>query len=286
MKKLLLLLFTLAAGMANAATLTPGYTFATNETVTAAKLGSLVSAATISGISGSDFADGAVTGAKLGPDSVTTDKILDGTITFSDILSRTLTTTLYGTNSVDGTALATNLQFRAGTMLILTNAGTALNFTNATFGFSASQIPASALSGVITNRSNILSTNFNGYTYSSGAGYTWSTMATLTTTATTGTVEVVGRVLIAPSQAHNVALRVVDSGGTVEGDDGGTPIGGAVCTPYTARLCDTLNGVAKTYTMQVATSSTSTTFTNTIAGGSGTAFSPTNGLGLYIRQAP
>jgi hypothetical protein len=171
-------------------------------------------------------------------------------------------------------------------MLILTNAGTALNFTNATLGFSAGQIPSSAVANVVTNRSSVISTNFNGYTYSSGAGYTWSTMATLTTTATTGSVIVVGRVLIAPSQVHNTMIRVVDSGGTVEGDGGGTPIGGAHCTPFTARLVDFLTGSTKTYTLQVATAATSTTFTNGIAGGAGTAFSSSNGLGMVIHQIP
>lgn len=286
MKRILLLLIALMALRVEGATLTPGYSFGSSETVTAAKLASLVSSASISGITGADFSDGAVTNAKLGSDAVTTDKILDGTITASDILSRTLTSSIYGTNSVDGVAIATNIQLRAGTFLIVTNAGTAINFTNATLGFSAGQIPASAITGIVTNRSNTITTNFNGYTYSSGAGYTWSTVATLTTTATTGSVTVIGRMTIAPSQAHTTMLRVVDSGGTVEGDDGGTPISGSNCTPYTARLVDFLTGTTKTYTMQVATSATSTTFTNGIAGGAGSAFSVSNGLGMVIQQIP
>lgn len=47
------------------ATLTRGYTFGTTETVTAAKLHSLVDSATISAISASDLAAGAVTGSKI-----------------------------------------------------------------------------------------------------------------------------------------------------------------------------------------------------------------------------
>lgn len=99
---------------AEAATITPGYTFATNEQVTAAKLGTLVSGATISAIGTSDLADGSITTLKLGANSVTGAKIVDGTIESGDISNRTIAAVNIATNAITGIELNTNITTRAG----------------------------------------------------------------------------------------------------------------------------------------------------------------------------
>lgn len=129
-----------------------------------------------------------------------------------------------------------------------------------------------------------VTTNVNGYTYSSGAGYTWSTVFSLTTTASNGLVCVQGQAIIGPSQAHLVILRVRDTANTVAGNTGGTAVSGANGTPYSAVLYDLLTGTPKTYVMEVATSSTATTFTNVLAGSAGSFVALSNGLNLTITQ--
>jgi hypothetical protein len=130
--------------LADSATLTHGYSFSTNEQVTAAKLHALVDAATVSAISASDFSDGAVSNLKLAANAVTTDKILDGTITVSDILSRTLTSGSIATNAITEIELATNITFRAG---FHTYAGTSIAYTNATLLFTTNQISSGYVNG-------------------------------------------------------------------------------------------------------------------------------------------
>ena len=129
-----------------------------------------------------------------------------------------------------------------------------------------------------------VATNANGYTYSSGAGYTWSTIFTLTTTASNGLVCVQGQAIVGPSQAHYVVLRVRDTANTVCGNDGGSAVSGANGTPYSAVLYDLLTGSPKTYVMEVATSSTATTFTNSLAGSAGSFVPLSNGLNMTITQ--
>jgi hypothetical protein len=134
---------------AEAATMTRGYTFATNELVTAAKLHSLVDSGTLSAIVSADITDGTIVNADLSNNSVTTANILDGTILAADIATRTLSTTLYGTNSVDAIALSTNLDIRSGTW-VFTNINTTINFSgpSTTLTYSSNQINWAAVSGV------------------------------------------------------------------------------------------------------------------------------------------
>ncbi len=142
------------------ATLTKGYTFATNELVTAAKLHSLVDSATIAGIVSADITDGTIANGDLGANSVTTDKILDATITGADLSNRTITATQIATNAITGIELSTNIDFRSGTYTF-TNANVSVNFTNSTLGFSAGQIPVSALgTGIVTNGTIVGSTTY------------------------------------------------------------------------------------------------------------------------------
>ena len=156
MKRFLLLFLILSAFSAQAATITRGKTFTDTETVTASKLHQLVDSATISGISASDLSDGIISNAKLGANAVTTEKITDGTIATADLADYSLTTAKYSTNSVTGAALITNLEHRAQTYLIFTNAGTRLNFTNATLAFGSGQISGSAIaSGTFVTNSGI-----------------------------------------------------------------------------------------------------------------------------------
>ncbi len=102
------------------ATITPGYVFATNELVTAAKLTSLASG-TISGISTADMADGSITTAKLGASSVTAAKIVAGTITTANIANRTILGVNIATNSITEIELSSNITFRVGTLTFQTN---------------------------------------------------------------------------------------------------------------------------------------------------------------------
>ncbi len=122
------------------ATITPGYVFATNELVTAAKLTSLASG-TITGIDTADLADSSVTTAKLSANSVTGAKIVNGTIEGGDISNRTITASLIVTNAITEYELNTNISFRTGF----------LNFTNAIVGFNTDAIGGGSVVGVTTS---------------------------------------------------------------------------------------------------------------------------------------
>lgn len=121
-----------------AATLTVGYNFATNEQVTAAKLASMVNNATISSIDTADITDGAVTTLKLGANSVTGAKIVNGTIEAGDISNRTITASLIATNTITATELNTNLTFGAGI----------IDFGTATVLITNQTLAASSVAGV------------------------------------------------------------------------------------------------------------------------------------------
>jgi hypothetical protein len=136
-------LFALSALMQDprvgAATVTTGVTFTTNQLVQYYDLNNAVNNATVSDIVSGDITDGTIANVDLGANAVTTQKVLDGNLLGTDLKDRTLTVNLYGTNSVDETALTTNLNFRAGAFV----------FTNLTsLTFSSNQINWAAVSGV------------------------------------------------------------------------------------------------------------------------------------------
>lgn len=114
MKKIILLLSIFAASL-NAATVTPGYLFTTNELVSHTKLNLLVSGATVGSIISADITDGTISGADIANNSITSNLVLNASLTGTKFIDRTLTTLLYATNSVDELALKTNIVLRAGT---------------------------------------------------------------------------------------------------------------------------------------------------------------------------
>lgn len=129
-----------------------------------------------------------------------------------------------------------------------------------------------------------ITTNLNGYTYTSSGGYDWSTIFTLTTTASNGLVCVSGEAIIGPSQPQTVWFRVRDTANTVGDHDAKTAISGANGTPYHAMIYDLLTGTPKTYVVEVATSSTSATFTNVLGGSAGSFVAMSNGLNMKVIQ--
>jgi hypothetical protein len=100
----------------NAATVATGVTFTTNQTVQYYHLNNAINNATVSDVVSGDITDGTIANVDLGANAVTTGKVLDENLTGADILNRSLTINDYGTNSVDETALFTNLYFNAGFM--------------------------------------------------------------------------------------------------------------------------------------------------------------------------
>ncbi len=276
----------------SAATLTPGYSFGATEQVTTAKLATLVSAATITGIGAGDIANGAIGNVQLGANAVTTDKILDGTILTGDLLARTLVSANLATNAVTAIELNTNLSFRAGI----------LDFTLATI--TANSVSNSAVLGVTTSAgagnsgsipklnangkldtsffsgSAIVSTNFPSHT-GSGSANVFTQVGTITTTATNGTVSITGRALQVAS-GNALWLRVRDSTTNVIAQ---TSVAAAGIHILECSLRDTLSGATKTYAIDVASDGVSTTYTNNLTA---TVSNPIiqNGLGISILQTP
>lgn len=144
------------------ATVSRGYTFGSTEQVTNTKLHTLVDGSTVTGITGSDMANGTVGNTQLGQNSVTSNKIANASIIGANILDRTLTSSLYATNSVDGIALNTNITFRAG---ILDLTLPTLTFANRVFTstlYATNSVDEIALNTNITFRTGTL--NFSAAT--------------------------------------------------------------------------------------------------------------------------
>lgn len=135
---------------APAATVTKGYTFSTNEQVTATKLHTLVDSATVSSITGADITDGSVAAVDLGANSVITAKIQDGAVTAGKLGALAVETAKIATNAVGTTQLATNLDLSAKVLTLATNQipSIALVSTNAGPG-TAGQVPLLDSSGLI-----------------------------------------------------------------------------------------------------------------------------------------
>lgn len=293
MKKLIILsalLMQYGLLQVDAATLTSGHTWTNSELVTAAKLNDQFNSGSISAIQGSDISAGAIGNSQMAANSISGNNIQSLTIPGGDLINYTLTSTQVATNGLMGwnlnptftllpsfTFTFTNGTFNMG------NSAMTINLSNSVIQVSSNQIPLYGVNGAVSG-SLALSSNINGYSYTSGAGYTYSTILQMNTTFTTGSVHVIGKALIAPSQAHTVFLRVRDSGNTVWGNAAAAAIGGGSATPYVAELHDTLTGTAKTYLLEVATSATATSFTNVHSTGVGGVGGATNGLGMTIFQ--
>ena len=140
---------TLKPPVLQSATVTTGVTFTTNQLVQYYDLNNAINNASVSDINSGDITDGTIAAVDLGANSVVTAKILDGTILGTDIANRTLTTLLYGTNSIDGIGLNTNLVLRSG-FWFFTNVNQTINFAgpSTTLTFSSNQINWAAVSGV------------------------------------------------------------------------------------------------------------------------------------------
>jgi hypothetical protein len=272
-----------------AATVTRGTTFTTNQQVQYTDLHALVDNATVSSIVSADITDGTIVAADIADSTITSAKVVDGTLTANDILSRTLTASLYGTNSVDGTALNTNINFRPGFLVFSNNVGLV---------FSDAQIAATAVVSVsntvgVADANKVVRTKPNGTidrslmvggtivsvtnrntATGSGSANTWLSIASLTTTSTNGTVLLTGSV-IGDTSGGMQYLRIRDSGTNIVQQISHTA--GAANPAYEVNLTDVLNGTAKTYHLEVASSATTQVYTNANA-------TPPMSSNLYLKM--
>jgi len=286
MKKILLILLTILTLQSHGATITRGYTFSTNEIVTAAKLHTLVDSATISTIATADISALAINNGLLGANAVTTDKILDAKILGADIANLTLTGGLMVTGTVTAVQLSTNLNFGAGYYAFTNNpttvnfggANTSLIFSNASsIIWGTGQIPISTISGLFL--SSIVQTNF---TSASGGvpANTWVTIATLTTTKTNGTVTVMGSAGMSTLAGSDNAMRIMNTNLLKAGGiNSQYLLSGPKTIACTA--VDSITNVT-TYTLDVSSGAGSQTYTNL----DNTAPGITNALYFKLIQIP
>lgn len=276
---------------APSATITKGYTFSTNEQVTAAKLHTLVDSATVSAITGSDITDGSIAAVDLGASSVITAKIQDGAVTAGKLGALAVETAKIATNAVGTAQLATNLDMSAKAMTFGTNQIVSewISGTNAGPG-TAGQVVKLGAGGTIDlglmQRTSLLSTNLIT-AKSSAATYAWTPIASLVTTSTSGTVYVEGRVTPVPTVPAIVFVRVRDS--ATNWVRSSTTFNGAgfdSAWTVAAGGADTLSGAAKTYVLEVASSGVSTAFTNAHSNSGLQAPPVVDGLGMTILQVP
>lgn len=275
-----------------AATVSRGTTFTTNQLVQYTDLHNLVDNATVSGIVSADITDGTIIAGDISDSTITSIKIVDGTLTTADILNRTIIAEDIATNTVTEIELFTNITFRAGF----------LNLSNATF--TANMLTPASMQGVTTsagagdaakipklNGSGLLDTSFlpsptivsntlNTAT-SSGTAYTWTQALAVTTTVTSGSITIVGKASV--STGNSIWCRVRDSNTNI--------VSVGVCKAATvdngtaeANFVDVLSGSTKIYCMDIATDGTSIALTNQYD----TAGSPPvgNGFGLWMIQTP
>jgi hypothetical protein len=86
------------------ATVTPGYTFSSNEVVTPAKLTNLAANATVTNIVAADISNDAITTAKIADANVTTAKIVDNAITTAKIVDASVNDAKLANGAVTGAA--------------------------------------------------------------------------------------------------------------------------------------------------------------------------------------
>ncbi len=145
---------------------------------------------------------------------------------------------------------------------------------NASGQFSGSFIGSSSIP-----TSLVISTNCPSHT-GSGSANTWTTIGSLTTTATNGSVTVIGRALQV-SSGNAMFLRVRDTSTNSVRTVAQAATG---IHPAQVTLCETLSA-DKTYFLEVASDGTSTTYTNGLAAtGSNPVLSGC--MGLELIQTP
>jgi len=284
----------------NAAVLSRGTTFTTNQQVEYTDLHALVDNATVSGVVSADITDGTIVAADISDSTITSVKIVDGTIVTGDILDRTILAGDISTNGVTETELNTNINFRVGS-LTFTNC-TALNFSN-------NQILSPAIAGITNSAgvgdagkvtkvgptgflpshllrdvASIVTTNLVGTNIVFGAGYVYTTLAQLATTATTGSVIVKAGVCNDDPTSSIQFMRLRDSGNTVYAEWMGTV--GSASAAMNAMLFDTLSGSTKTYILETAPSGAGTeNYTNTLTSADSAA-PVSDGFYIKIYQVP
>jgi hypothetical protein len=277
----------------NAATVTTGVTFTTNQTVQYYHLNDAVNNATVSDIVSGDITDGTIAAVDLGANSVTTAKILDATIATGDIANRTIIAGNIATNTLTETELFTNLNFRSGTLtfsnmvtLVFSNgqiASTAVAAISNTVGTAnANTIVKTGPLGTIDRSlmvggSSILSSNLATATGHASAN-TFTNIASLTTTATNGMVIITARAISSTGGGMQyIRIRDADTNAVeVSSNTIGTGNPALQCT-----LIDSLSGATKTYFLDVSSSAGSQVYTNA------NATPPiVNGLGLKVIQLP
>jgi len=88
------------------ATVSSGYTFVNNDTVTPAKLNSLAGGASVTNIQTSDISDSQITTAKIADSNVTTAKIADSNVTTAKIADSNVTTAKIADSNVTTAKIA------------------------------------------------------------------------------------------------------------------------------------------------------------------------------------
>lgn len=249
-------------GESRAAGLTTGHTWTNGEVMTHTKLNQMVNEGTVTNITTGDISDLANTLAKQAADSVNSSKIVNLSIVGGvggDIA--------YGTIESTNILAATFNGREFGTTLSFTNATTALNFntnqilapyvqgTNAFVGAShAGYVPKLNANGKIdptlyyapTNQVTTLAAN-------TAAAGTYSTLASATTSATNGTVFVIGQAIFDDTGTGGavVAIRITDgTGAMLAGAADGRTASDPKTVSLTCFAVDTLTGATKTYNLQ------------------------------------
>lgn len=287
------------ASKSYAATVTTGVTFTTNQTVQYYHLNNAVNNATVSDIVTGDITDGTIATVDLANNAVTTGKVLDENLTGADILNRSITINDYGTNTVDETALNTNITFRPGfltfsngvTTIFSTNQIQAVGVTGTTNRTSSADEggivklgPAGFIhSSMLSNVVSIVSTNLVGKDVALTA-HVYSTLTSLATTATTG------KVLVKASVANDdpsgtaqfIRLRASDD----SAQSSAIFVTGSASPVMNCQLIDVLTGSAKTYLLEVSASGSATeNYTNTLSSAD-TAAPAANCFFIQIIQIP
>lgn len=279
----------------DAATITKGYTFATNELVTSTKLHTLVDAATLSAIVSADITDGTIVNADMANNSIASANIVDGTIVAADIASRTITSGLIVTNAITDVELNTNLTTRAGLWDLTLTRFTANSITNTavlgtTTGGSASdsgKIVKLDSNGKIDNtmlsQPAVLTTNRLSAT--SGTANTWTAIGSLTTTITNGGVVVTGRAVPPVGGASIYYVRVRASDYSISSQAEIVGAGDTTARALSVSMVDSLTTTStKQYILEIADGNGSQTWTANAATGVAGTDSVTNHMGMTILQ--
>ena len=253
------------SGESRGAGLSTGHTWTNGELITHTKLNLMVNGGTVTNISTGDIADLANTLAKQAADSVNSSKIVNlsivggvggdinyGTIETTNILAGTFNGREFGT-TVTFTNATTALIFNTNQILAPYVQGTNFLTGTSTAGF----VPKLNVSGKIdptlcyasTNKETIISGDV-------AATAAVATLASVTTTATNGTVLVFGLAQFNYTTTGAGDIQASIDDGSVTMDAGAFKVASADFFAVRIPLMfkDTLTGTAKTYTMKARAS--------------------------------